>query len=196
VAATLLSFPAAATAATTLPNGHLDGSPPPAYAGMSQAVTVSANLVLSYQGTQHSVALAGPGTMVLGTPTTVDGRPAVPLLISYGPLTGNDPDLGAVNVTTEGPQDAWLMENSATNPYPAQVVLPVNDHITIGALPGVTLFVEDMNNGPALLLSSNITSGAPQSTMYSLAGPANLADLKDGTVLATAQDLQVTMKRS
>lgn len=199
-AAMLLGLPAAAVAhaatAHTIDQSTVSRPAAPRVGpGMTENVSLSASMVLRVRGMQQRVSLTGSGTMTLGSPMVVAGRPAIPFLVNVGPLTGNNSVLGRVQVTTDGPQDAWLMENSQASPFPAEEVLPVNDHVSISVLPGQSFVVKDANSGPAILHSSNITSFPPQNTVYQLAGPAQLEDANHpGQALATVQTLQITVK--
>jgi hypothetical protein len=203
-AAMLLSLPALAAAlpaaASPLPaaaaaraaSAHAPMAPSP---GAAERITLSANLVIDVRGAQSRMTLTGAGTMTIGSPLTIAGRIAVPFLINCGPLTGNSPTLGRVQATMQGPQDAWLIGNSSTNPLPAQELLPLNDHITIGALAGQTLIARDTNSGPAILRSSSITSIPPQNTVYQLASPTQLVNANyPSQALATIKTLQVTVQ--
>jgi hypothetical protein len=144
---------------------------------------------------QQRVTLTGSGTITVGIPLAVTGRLAIPFLVNCGPLTGSSPVLGRVEVRSEGPQDAWLMTNSEANPFPAEEVLPLNDRISVGMLPGQTLTLTDANSGPAILHSSSITSFPAPNEVYQLGSPAELEDVNHpGHALAAVQALQVRLR--
>jgi len=198
----LLGLPAAAVAhastAHTAIAQHSSAStvtaPPPGH-GAPGTATLSASLVLSVHGLQQRITLTGAGRTTPGTPLVVAGHPAIPVLVNCQPLTGNSPVLGRVQVTMEGPQDAWLMENSQASPFPAEEVLPVNARITMSALPGQSFVIAGANSGPVVLHTPSITNFELQARVFQLAGTAQLEAMnRPGQALATVQSLQVTVK--
>jgi hypothetical protein len=194
--ATVAAHAATARAATTA--RHVTAHRPMASRigpGTTSGASLTATMVLRVGGKQDRVTMTGSGTMTIGSPLVLAGHPTVPVLVECGPLTGSSPALGRVQAIMEGPQDAWLVENSTANPFPAEQVMPFNDHLSLGAFPGQTFIVKDANSGPAVLDSPAITSFGPQDMMYRLAGPANLEDINHpGQSVGTIQSIQLTAK--